>query len=136
MPITGFSGFVFTSATGARFRFTPTSARSAPIDAATRSVRPTSSTAPSAALPGYELPVATSSRVTSPPSSSIPTSSSPSARSDDVSERSCAALSTFQPKSTTPPRPSASLRRIQSGATGPSKPGRMHASASRSRLIP
>ena len=52
MPITGFCGFVFTSATGAKSRFTPTSARSAPIAPATRSVSSTSSTAPSAALPG------------------------------------------------------------------------------------
>ena len=38
IPITGFSGFVLTSATGARFRFTPASTRSAPIAAATSSV--------------------------------------------------------------------------------------------------
>ena len=36
--MTGFSGFVLTSATGAKSRFTPTSASSAPIEAAMRSV--------------------------------------------------------------------------------------------------
>ena len=51
VPITGFAG-TFTSATGARFQFTPTAASSAAIDAATFSVRPGSSTAPSAAPPG------------------------------------------------------------------------------------
>ena len=57
MPITGFCGFVLTSATGAKSRFTPAAASSAPSDAATRSVSSTSSTTPSAPLPGYELPV-------------------------------------------------------------------------------
>ena len=38
VPITGFAG-TFTSATGARFQFTPTAASSAAIDAATLSVR-------------------------------------------------------------------------------------------------
>ncbi len=54
--MTGFCGFVLTSATGAKSRLTPTAASSAPIDAATRSVSSTSSTTPSAPLPGYELP--------------------------------------------------------------------------------
>ena len=90
MPMTGFCGFVLTSATGAKSRLTPASASSAPSDAATLSLSSTSSTTPSAAFPGYELPVAASSRVTSPPSSSIATTrSSRSERSSAVSARSC-----------------------------------------------
>ncbi len=54
--MTGFCGFVFTSATGARSRFTPTARRSVAIAAAICSVSSTSSTTPSAAFPGYELP--------------------------------------------------------------------------------
>ncbi len=96
IPITGFCGFVLTSATGAKSRLTPTLASSAPSDAATRSVSTTSSTTPSAPLPGYELPRSASSRVTSPPSSSIAMSTpSRSARSSDVSARSWSRLSTF-----------------------------------------
>ncbi len=56
MPMTGFCGFVLTSATGAKSRLTPASASSAPSDAATLSLSSTSSTTPSAAFPGYELP--------------------------------------------------------------------------------
>ena len=52
IPITGFCGFTFTSATGAKSRFTPTAASSAPIERATRSVSSTSSTTPSARVPG------------------------------------------------------------------------------------
>ena len=55
-PITGLSGFVFTSATGAKFRLTPARASSAAIAAATSAVSAGSSTAPSARLPGNELP--------------------------------------------------------------------------------
>ena len=95
--MTGFRGFVLTSATGAKSRFTPTSASSAPIEAAMRSVSSRSSTTPSAAFPGYELPVAASNRVTSPPSSSIAmTRSSRSERRSSVRARSCSRLSTFQ----------------------------------------
>ena len=109
--MTGFCAFVFTSATGARSRFTPTARRSAAIAAATCSVSSTSSTAPRAAFPGYELPVRASSRVTSPPSSSIPTrTSSRSERNAAVSSRSWSGLSTFHPKRTTPPRPRSSQR--------------------------
>ncbi len=112
IPITGFCGFVFTSATGAKSRFTPAAASSAPSEAATRSVRSTSSTTPSAPLPGYELPVAASRRVTSPPSSSIAIRmSGRSERRSSVSARSCSWLSTFQAYRTTPPSPSASRRR-------------------------
>ena len=50
---------------------TPAEASSPAIAPATASVSSTSSTAPSARLPGYELPCSASSRVTSPPSSSI-----------------------------------------------------------------
>ena len=63
-------------------------ASSPAIAPATSSVSSTSSTAPSARLPGYELPCSASSRVTSPPSSSIEISSSGrSARSAPVSSR-------------------------------------------------
>ena len=84
-------GLALTSATGAKSRLTPTAARSAPIAAATCSVSATSSTAPSAALPGYELPRSVSSRVTSPPSSSIADQqvAAELARSDAVSAASC-----------------------------------------------
>ena len=51
-PITGLRGLEFTSATGARSRSTPAAASAVPIEAATRLVRPGSSTAPRAALPG------------------------------------------------------------------------------------
>ena len=51
-PITGLSGLVFTSATGAKSRLTPTCASSAPIAAATERVSSTSSTTPSARWPG------------------------------------------------------------------------------------
>ena len=55
-PITGLCASTFTSATGARFTFTPTPARRAAIAEATSRVRSTSSTTPSARFPGYELP--------------------------------------------------------------------------------
>src|SRR6478752_3734459 len=51
----------------------PSSSRAAPISAATRRVRSTSSTTPRARLPGHEDPVACWIRVTSPPSSSTAT---------------------------------------------------------------
>ena len=51
-PITGFSGFVFTSATGARFIVTPARASRPVIAAATERVAPTSSMTPSASAPG------------------------------------------------------------------------------------
>ena len=85
----GSSGFVFTSATGARFRFTPARASSPAIAAATSSVSAGSSTTPSARLPGKELPVAASSLVTSPPSSSIATRISRSPRRRAVRAASC-----------------------------------------------
>ena len=113
-------------------------ASSAPIAAATRSVSSTSSTTPSAALPGYELrspPRAASRR--RPPRRSRRAASARSERSSAVSARSCSRLSTFHAKRTTPPRPSASRRRTQSGATGPSKPGKMQARrAARARAHP
>ena len=40
MPITGFCGFVLTSATGAKSRLTPVAASSVPSEVATRSVKP------------------------------------------------------------------------------------------------
>ena len=51
-PMIGFCSSEFTSATGARSRLTPQAASSPPIAAATCSVSATSSTAPSARLPG------------------------------------------------------------------------------------
>src|SRR5882672_2219754 len=134
--MTGLRGFVLTSATGARSRLTPTPASSAPIEAATRSVSSTSSAAPSARFPGYELPDPASSRVTSPPSSSIPTSTSArSARMPSVSRASWARSRTLREKRTTPPSPSATSRRSQSGAETPRAPGKMQAEASRSSSL-
>jgi hypothetical protein len=46
-PITGFAGFEFTSASGARFKSTWDPRSRAPIAAATARVAPTSSAAPS-----------------------------------------------------------------------------------------
>ncbi len=127
--MTGFSG-TFTSATGARFQLTPTDPSSAAIAAATDSVTPVSSITPSAAPPGYELPVCHSRRVTSPPSSSIANSrSARSARSEAQSEASSARDGTLVAKSITPPPPSATKLLIQSGATAPTKLGSTHARA-------
>ena len=52
MPMTGLSAAVFTSTDGARFTLMPRAARSWPSARCTAAVRITSSTAPSAALPG------------------------------------------------------------------------------------
>ena len=52
IPMIGLSGFVFTSATGARSRLTPTLARSAPIASATSRVSSTSSTCSERPVPG------------------------------------------------------------------------------------
>ena len=132
IPITGLSGFVFTSATGARFRFTPTAASSAAIAAATASVSSTSSTTPRPSALGNELPCSTSSRVTSPPSSSSATSNrGASSRSAAVNAASCSGSWTFVAKRQTPPSPSASHGRSHSGRSGPAKLGTRQAAASR-----
>src|SRR5207248_1756484 len=55
-PITGFSGSLFTSATGARFQLIPIAASSPAIAPATRRVSSTSSTMPSARFPGTGEP--------------------------------------------------------------------------------
>ena len=87
VPITGLSSAVFTSTVGAMSRVTPREASSTPIARCTARVRDTSSTTPSAALPGYALPVAWPRRVTSPPSSSMATmTSARTSRSAPTSE--------------------------------------------------
>ena len=133
IPITGFCGFVLTSATGAKSRFTPTSASSAPIDGG-------HALGELDVVDDAERAVA---RVRAPGRGLEPRHVAAllvdrdhevgrSERRSSVSARSCSRLSTFQAYRTTPPRPSASRRRTQSGATGPSKPGRMQLEASRS----
>ena len=54
IPITGFSGVRVDVGDGREVEIHPASASSAPIETATRSVSSTSSTTPSAALPGYD----------------------------------------------------------------------------------
>ena len=125
-PITGLSGFVLTSATGAKSRLTPTCASSDPSRRRPTRVRSMSSTTPSARCPGYELPAAASSRVTSPPSSSVAirnagrslVAAAPSRRSAGRASRM------FLPNSTTPPSPRSTQRSRLSGASCPSNPGR------------
>ena len=75
-PMTGLPGSLLTSAHGARSRSTPATTSTSPSARATRRVRSSSSTAPRAALPGIDDPVAASRRVTSPPSSSSATTRS------------------------------------------------------------
>ena len=135
-PITGFAG-TFTSATGARFQLTPTAASSAAIDAATASVVDGSSSTPSTAPPGYELPVRHSSRVTSPPSSSIPSStSSRSARSDAHSAASSLdATARCRRRARTRRRPRRRSAAPSRAPRAPGKLGKMQAAASRSSAL-
>ena len=58
VPTAGLSAEPSTSAHGARSKLIPSTARSAPMAWYTALVRAVSSTAPSAALPGYGLPSA------------------------------------------------------------------------------
>ena len=137
MPITGFCGFVLTSATGAKSRLTPAAASSAPSEAATRSLKPTSSTTPSAAFPGYELPVAASSRVTSPPSSSIATITSSRFGAQVGGQRAELLRALDVPGvEDDAAEPLGEAPRVPSRArSGPSKPGRMQLEASRSSSL-
>ncbi len=90
----------------------------------------TSSTAPSAAFPGYGLPSAYATRVTSPPSSSIAITGSENAtaEADATAERSAAVsaltwpgAAMFGPKSVTPASPRSSASRIQRRRGNPGK---------------
>ena len=124
IPITGFSGFEFTSATGARFRLTPACRSSAPIAWPIDRVSATSSRYPSASGPGYGEPPRTCRRVTSPPSSSSDTSvSSRSPRSRPDSRATCSASRTLVANRTNPPTPASTQRSAQSGASRPWKGG-------------
>ena len=121
VPTTGFSGAASTSRHGARSRLMPSAARSAPIAACTRWVSATSSTAPSAALPGYGLPESYQTRVTSPPSSSVATSTSGAApRSVLVSAvKASGPAAMLGAKSVTPASPRHSASSTHRGATVP-----------------
>jgi hypothetical protein len=137
VPTTGLSGAASTSRQGARSRLMPSAARSAPIAACTRSVSVTSSTAPSAALPGYGLPVPYQTRVTSPPSSSVATSRS-GATARSVAARSASAsgpAAMFGAKSVTPASPRCRASRSHRGATVPGNGGMRMASTSRSSAV-
>ena len=81
-PITGLSGLVLTSATGARSSVIPTARSSSASARAICSVSATSSIAPSARWPGTRAAAIASSRVTSPPSSSIATTVAAETRID------------------------------------------------------
>ena len=87
--MTGLSGALLTSATGASVQLMPTEPVSAASAPETARVRLGSSTTPSAYGPGTGEPTAANSRVTSPPSSSVAISTSDrSARSAAVSRPS------------------------------------------------
>lgn len=134
-PMTGLSGLALTSAEGAQSKLTPQAARRRPSSRLTARVRPGSSTAPRAWLPGKEEPVRTSRRVTSPLSSSMATSrSSRSARNWAVSAVTWSSETTLRPNRATEASPSPRRRRTQSGAVVPSNPGCSTARASRVRV--
>ena len=137
----GSSGFEFTSAHGARSRFTPARAQSEPIagadlgrDAPRRRRRR------ARGFPGTSCRSPTSSRVTSPPSSSAETSTAGfSARSAAVSSATCSTSRTFQANRQTPPSPSASrrrthVRRLVPGKAGPDA-GRARAGGARAQPL-
>src|SRR6478735_5458192 len=73
VPMTGLSGSLLTSASGARSRVTPTDASSWPTQRPTASVSSRSAAAPRAAAPSTGLGSRVCSRLTSPPSSSTAT---------------------------------------------------------------
>ena len=105
-PTIALAGSTSTSATGARSRSIPTAASSPPIAAPTRRVSVRVVDRAEREVPGNELPLAASSRVTSPPSSSVATiNSGRSARSEAVSAATCSGSRMFCAKSTTPPSP-------------------------------
>jgi hypothetical protein len=135
VPITGLDGADSTSRHGARSRLIPSAARCVPIAACTASVSPASSTAPSAALPGYGLPDSYQTRVTSPPSSSMATSRSSAAdRRDEVSACTlCSPPAMLDAKNVTPASPFSRADSSQPGAAAPGNGGMRTASASRSR---
>src|SRR3954471_11122246 len=135
VPMIGLSSAVFTSADGAKSRLTPAPRSSAPSERCTRQVVPGSSRAPSAALPGYGLPVSCASRVTSPPSSSMETSVSAAARSSAVSAVSWPVPGTLplMAKRVTPLTPRSSPSKTQRGAAAPGNGTSRVALTSRSR---
>ena len=127
--MTGLSGFVLMSATGARSSVMP-AARELDRPGRARRARSARRRRPRRARAGRapSFRVEASSRVTSPPSSSI--HDDRLGRHADGRHEAPAAgrcHATLRAKSTTPPRPSSSSRRSQSGADVPANPGRMQA---------
>ena len=107
MPITGLSGLVFTSATGAKSRVMPYPVRYLPIssDMARTASGPCSPTAAALGYRGREKAGFPARRATAPPSSSTPMSIGISEACCSSSTRvfSCDSPVMFLPKRTTPP---------------------------------
>ena len=125
-PITGLRGFVFTSATGARSRLIAAGGELAADRRRDRArSASTSSTAPSARLPGYELPVRglepgdVAALLVDRDQRLGPLGADRGASAP----RAARGRATLRANRTTPPSPPASSRRTQSGGASPAKPG-------------
>ena len=92
-------------------------------------VSATSSTAPSAAFPGYGDPEAYATRVTSPPSSSMAMTGSTGAAARRAAVSATVSPVTFAPKKVTPASPRSSARSSHRGAVVPGNGGMRIASA-------